>query len=241
MRVKTGHIAIALVCVVLGIMLSMQFKIIKSGGAVTIQRIEDLTAQIKALEKERNDLREEVKSLETKINQFELSASQTNTAIEIMKKDLENAKLLAGLTDVEGPGIIVTLNDSKRSIKPGEDPNLFLIHDDDLLKVLNELRAAGAEAISLNEQRIVSTTEIRCVGPTINVNSIRFAPPYVFKAIGNPDNLEAALKLRGGVIDTLEYWGIEVSIKKADRIVIPKYTGSLKFEYAKPVIEGASR
>jgi Bacterial protein of unknown function (DUF881). len=235
-----GQIAISLICVILGLMISLQFRSVQNGGgAVTIQRVEELTAQLKQVEDENNSLKLQVSQLQNKLDEYETSSSQTNTIISSLREQLENVNILAGLTDVQGPGVIVTLNDSKQEIQPGEDPSLFLIHDDDLLKVLNELRAAGAEAVSLNEQRIVATTEIRCVGPTVNVNSVRFAPPYVFKAIGDPDTLEAALMLKGGVVDTLRYWGIEISIKKADKIIVPRYNGTLNFKYAAPVKEGA--
>lgn len=239
MRIR-GQIAISLICVILGLMISLQFRSVQNGGgAVTIQRVEELTAQLKQVEDENNSLKLQVSQLQNKLDEYETSSSQTNTIISSLREQLEDVNILAGLTDVQGPGVIVTLNDSKQEIQPGEDPSLFLIHDDDLLKVLNELRAAGAEAVSLNEQRIVATTEIRCVGPTVNVNSVRFAPPYVFKAIGDPDTLEAALMLKGGVVDTLRYWGIEISIKKADKIIVPRYNGTLNFKYAAPVKEGA--
>lgn len=239
MKLKV-QVAISLICVILGLMISLQFRSVQNGGgAVTVQRVEELTAQLKQLENENSNLKSQVEQLQDKLNEYETSSSQTNTIISSLKEQLDQVSILAGLTEVQGPGIIVTLNDSEQEIQPGEDPSLFLIHDDDLLKVLNELKAAGAEAISLNEQRIVATTEIRCVGPTVNVNSVRFAPPYVFKAIGDPNTLEASLMLKGGVADTLKYWGIEITIKKADKIVLPGYNGTLNFKYATPVKEGA--
>lgn len=73
---------------------------------------------------------------------------------------------------------MVTIDDSKRSSKPGENPNLYLIHDDDILKVINELWAAGAEAVSINEQRLIANSEIRCADSTLSVNNTRYSPPY---------------------------------------------------------------
>lgn len=232
---KSIYISIAFVCIVLGIMLSTQFRTVKKGGAVTVQRAEELTNQLKQVQSERDALIKQVNDLEAKVNSYEQSSSKTSAVNQALKNDVEKYKELAGLSDVQGPGVIVTINDSKQPIQPGQDPNLFLVHDEDLLKVANELKAAGAEALSLNDQRLISTSEIRCVGPTVNVNSIRFAPPYVFKAIGDPDTLEAALKLKGGVVDTLSTWGIEVNIKKSDKILIKKYDGLIRFKYAKPV------
>lgn len=110
-----------------------------------------------------------------------------------------------------------------------------MVHDEDLLKIVNELRAGGAEAISINDQRIIAISEIRCVGPTININSTRYAPPYVIKAIGNPETLQAALNLKGGIVDTLKFYGIKIDIQTSNNIVVPKYSDPIRFFYAKPV------
>ena len=144
----------------------------------------------------------------------------------------------AGVVALQCPGVIVTIDDSKRSSKPGENPNLYLIHDDDILKVINELWAAGAEAVSINEQRLIASSEIRCAGPTLSVNNTRYSPPYDIRVIGDPQTLENALKMRGGVVETLQFWGIQVNIKKQEIVDIPAYKGSFHFEYAKPVKEG---
>ena len=101
--------------------------------------------------------------------------------------------------------------------------------------MLNELRAAGAEAISLNDQRIVAMSEVRCAGPTVSVNNVRSAPPYVIKAIGAPKTLTSALRLRGGVVETFEFWGIQVKIKAADKVHVPALKAPRNFEYAQSV------
>ena len=147
----------------------------------------------------------------------------------------DRMKLMAGTTDVEGEGIEILLDDSNIAKKSGENPNLYIIHDEDLLRVLNELRAAGAEAISVNDQRIVAMSEIRCAGPTISVNNVRSAPPYVIKAIGAPKTLSSALRLRGGVVETFEFWGIQVKIKTVEKLHIPALKAPRSFEYAKIV------
>ena len=100
------------------------------------------------------------------------------------------------------------------------------------MKVINELRAAGAEALSVNGQRLTGTSEIRCAGPTLSVNNVRSAPPFEVRAIGDTHALEQALKMRGGVADTLKVWGIELVIETADDIYIPAYKGALTYTYA---------
>ena len=94
--------------------------------------------------------------------------------------------MVAGLTDVEGPGVSVILNDSKAENTTGDEAD-YLIHDSDLLSVINELRDAGAQAISFNGERILATSEVRCAGSVVMVNGKRFAAPFIIYAIGDPD------------------------------------------------------
>ena len=152
-----------------------------------------------------------------------------------MDSEMERLQVMAGSTEVKGAGIEVVLDDSNIAKTPNQNPNLYIIHDEDLLRVLNELRAAGAEALSVNDQRIVATSEIRCAGPTVSVNNVRSAPPYVIKAIGSPKTMISALKLRGGVVETFEFWGIQVKIKTVDDLKIPALKSARNFEYAKSV------
>ena len=221
--VKQGQITIALVCVVLGIMLAVQFRTTQGiRSSIAFQRAEDLAKRLSQVEKERDALRAEVTELR-----------KTKGGKDSREEEL--LRMGAGIVAVEGPGVVITIDDSKRPSKPGENPNLYLIHDDDILKVINELWAAGAEAVSINEQRLITRSEIRCAGPTLSVNNTRYSPPYEIKAIGDPQTMENALKLRGGVVETLQFWGIQVQIKRQEKIRVPAYKGALRFEYAVPV------
>jgi len=235
-----AHFLIAAICFILGMMLVAQFRSVQiNGGAATsLQRTQELTTELKNLTDERETLKNEVVELRARLAEYENSASDVSSLTDAMKKELVRARMTAGLLEGTGPGIVITLNDSNLPQQPGEDPNLFLIHDEDLLKVVNELFAAGAEAVSINGQRIVANSEIRCVGPTIIVNSVRLAPPFIVQAIGDPDTLESSMKMRGGVIESLQVFGIQVNIKRQDNIDMPGYTGSVQFKYFKPVKAG---
>jgi uncharacterized protein YlxW (UPF0749 family) len=226
LAIRQGQVAIAMVCVVLGVMLALQFRTTQDiRSSVPFQRIEDLSQRLNQTEKERDALLKQVHELS--------QASEGETAV----KENMNVRMGAGVVALTGPGVVITIDDSKRAAKPGENANLYLIHDDDILKVINEMWAAGAEAISINEQRLVASSEIRCAGPTLSVNNTRYSPPYEIRAIGDQTTLENALKMRGGVVETLQFWGIQVSIKKQDLVDIPAYKGPFHFEYAQPVKE----
>ncbi len=225
---RQGQAAIALVCVVLGFMLAVQFRTTQDiRSSVPYQRIEDLSQRLSQMEKERDSLLKQVDEL------------RKSSVSETAAKELELLKMGAAVMPVTGKGVVVTIDDSKRVSKPGENPNLYLIHDDDILKVINELWAAGAEAAAINEQRLIVTSEIRCAGPTLSVNNTRYTPPYEIRAIGDPQTLETALKMRGGVIETLQFWGIQVSVKQQEIVNVPGYKGSFRFEHAKPLKEEA--
>ena len=218
-----GKVLIAIVFMVLGFMLSVQYKVTVQRRTIRMDRVEDLSERLKAMETENKHLLQEINELRKK------------GADRAKDHGQERLQLLAGTTAVEGAGIEVVLDDSAIPKKANENPNLYIIHDEDLLRVLNELRAAGAEAISLNDQRIVAMSEVRCAGPTVSVNNIRSAPPYVIKAIGAPKTLTSALRLRGGVVETFEFWGIQVKIKSQDKVQIPALKAPRNFEYAKSV------
>ena len=229
-RYKGGHFSIAFVCMVLGFMLALQFRIATDQKAsLPYQRAEELSARLIETEKERDALQEKLAVLE---------ASRQGPGGDDGEKMLRELRLRSGMTALAGPGVIVTVDDSKIQSKAGENQNLYVIHDDDLLKVINELRAAGAEALSLNGQRLTATSEIRCAGPTLSVNNVRSAPPYEIRAIGDSATLVNALKMRGGVMETLQVWGIQLEVKAVDEVVIPAYKGAPSFSHAKEAEEG---
>ena len=228
MRNKGFQLTIALICLVLGLMLGLQFKSVRTNSASDLDQLRSGEVQTKL--KETTD---KLNETEAKLKEYEDAAFQNGKTAEIIKKDIDNFKMISGVVPVKGPGIIVTLNDNKlASTGAGEAESAYIVHDKDILTVVNELRAIGAEAISVNDQRLVSKSEIRCVGPTISINNIKVSVPYVIKAIGNPDGLESSLKMPGGVIDAyLQPW-VDVNIKKQDEITIPKYNGIYTFQYA---------
>lgn len=227
MTVKNKHtrILIFLVCIILGFMITMQLKSHNQHQNVAVQRAEDLTVRLKEVQADRDKLAKELE---------EYRAGRISGAAQ---KEMDELKARAGETVMEGKGIVFTLDDSKQAAKGGENKNLYIIHDEDLLRVINELRSAGAEAISLNGQRLIGSSEVRCVGPTVLVNERRLASPFVISAIGDPQTLESSLKLRGGVIENFKFWGIKAEVVQSDKVRIPAFKGKRTFEFAKIVSE----
>jgi uncharacterized protein YlxW (UPF0749 family) len=139
------------------------------------------------------------------------------------------------LIAVQGPGVRVTLTDSTRSWAGRADD--LLVHDFDLRDVIGILWLGGAEAISVNGERIVNSTSVYCVGSTILVNDTRLAPPYIIVAIGDPDRLEATLRNPGYLRDLkerAERLGIGLSLTQSASVTTPAYKGSVVQRFVQP-------
>lgn len=147
--------------------------------------------------------------------------------------DSKNNRILAGNVDVEGPGIVVALADGES--KEPKDYPMLLVHDDDILRMVNELKAAGAEAISVNGERLISNSEIRCMGTTVLINGNSYSSPFEVKAIGNTANMTEWLKLKNGYTEQLKAIGLGITVEQSESLTIPKYKGKVSFKYAKPV------
>lgn len=232
MKINSAQASIAIVCLVLGIMLAVQFRATESSEINMVPaRVSDLTVKLQMATEERDALAQEVLTLRERLNNVRMN----DDAMADLQEEMQKANMAAGLLALEGPGIIVKLNDSNKSFEKGEDPNALLVHDEDLLKIVNELRASGAEAISINEERLTSMSEIRCAGTTILVNWRKIAPPFEIKATGDPDLLESGLTIKGGYLEYLKFYGIEVGVEKKETVKIPSYNGSMKFAYSEPI------
>lgn len=223
---RRGGWLIALVCVLIGFMVAVQFRTAQDAkGSLSQQRIEEISDRLLQTEHERDELSEELHKMQT-------AAASTDN-----QQDKDLLRYRAALVPLEGEGVIVRMDDSTKPAKAGENPNLYVIHDDDLLRVVNELRAAGAEAVAINGQRLTGTSEIRCAGPTLSVNNVRSSAPFEIRAIGDKKSLENALRMRGGVAETLGVWGIQLDIKASNDVYIPPYRGSIRQSYARETAE----
>ena len=231
---KTRYISIAVVAVVLGLMLAMQFRSTAASqnqsAGVPFDRAQELTVEIRQLDKERYALQQEYDDLTYKLNQANKGQAQ---ALQAINSELNKVRMIAGMLPVKGPGVEVVLDNRSNADGLGPEENLFAVRDDDILKVLNELRGAEAEAISINGVRVVATSEIRLAGSFINVNLTRVLPPYRIEAIGEPDTLRSSLEISGGVVEYLKGMEIKVSVERKKEINIPAYNGK-RLDFAKP-------
>jgi uncharacterized protein YlxW (UPF0749 family) len=228
-------------CAILGALLGLSFKTQKMIRASGVPAANDLAPQYLVMKKRAEDGERTIATLNTQVRKLENTLPSEKGQFRVLSDDLANSKFLAGLTGATGPGVIVTLNDSAKRFPdaPLAVTMTGIIHDTDILQVVNELRAAGAEAVTVNDQRLVATSPIRCAGPTIFVNGTPQTPPYLVRAIGDPAILDKALRLPQGIYDTLH--GLDpgmIKIQKAQTLMLPAYNGPTTTRYAHAVAPG---
>jgi uncharacterized protein YlxW (UPF0749 family) len=209
--VNIKGISITVVSIILGVILAIQYKSIHINSQNQKNqnvRLEDLKDEIISEQRNNDSLREKIQELEEQRRQYERDMGNRGLIEENLKRELQIARLVSGLTNVTGRGIVITLTGP--------------VTDGDILSVINELRASEAQAISVNGHRIIATSEVRKGGNFIVVNGEQIARPYEIKAIGEPDNLVNALNMVGGVTETLSFYNIRYTIEKKEELYISK-------------------
>lgn len=213
---------------------------------VQINTIDEATKSVGTTLKDNSDLRDELihiqgeyeslyKKLENKeknLEEVRLNAATKNEDDIKNEAEIKNNQILLGLTEISGKGFVIELDENKE-ISSNEVLNIngYLVHEEDLLYIVNELFNAGADAVSINDQRIVSTTSILCDGNIIRINGKMVGVPITIKAIGYPERLSGALARPGGYLQSMADDGVKVVHWKSENITIPKYEGVYNYEY----------
>lgn len=223
----TMAIAISIACFVLALVMSMQFKIVYQTDITEIENMRESELRTELANWKEKYEETEAKYEETiaKIEEYQQTKESNEETEKLVDTELEQVNMTLGKTDVEGEGIEVILRET-------ESEEISQINASDLLVIVNALKLAGAEAISINEERIINMTDIVTINNTfIKVNGQRILAPYVIKAIGNQTYLESALVGSGGYVDELKKLGHDVSIEKVNKVKINKYSGEIKIKY----------
>lgn len=226
---------------IFGFILTLQLKSnLSFEGIVTIQQLVNMEKDIQNTSVEKKNLIDSIQDTKSKIDEYNKGIEQKGSIYDSMKTELERVQTIAGLKATQGPGIIVVLTDSTNKLAEGESLQWFLIHDIDILEVVNELRASGAEEISINGERVMPNTSIRCGGPTIIIDGKRHAIPFIIRAVGDPKTLEASMLAPDSYIYFLRDSGFDIKVKKVENLIIDPYIGPQKFKYIK-MVEGGEK
>lgn len=227
----TMAISILIICITFVAVLCIQFKTVEKVNETDIENMRDaeLREQVSEWKSKYEEAYEKLEENNSKIDEYNEKLESNEEASELLDEELKKSQLILGTTDVTGEGVVITLTD-----KP-DNP----IEAADLVELINELRFAGAEAISINEVRIINMTDLADIDSYIIVKpSQRLVSPYVVKAIGNQTYLTSTLCLKNsGFVDRYNNSGKSVSLEKQRNIKIPKYSENIEIKYMKEVTE----
>lgn len=240
MKKNNPKIILTLFSVIIGIFIAIQIKInVESYAPATMGSIENIKLEIDRLKIEIEELQVIEKEKEEELKSLENMDQGDENIIDLLQKELEQNMIKSGYSDLEGPGISIIMYDNPSDTIVGNSVSDDIIHDVDILNILNDLRVAGAEALSINDERVTASSEIKCGGPIIKLNQKSLGTPFQIKAIGDPKLLMAAVNAPGTYGDLLKsVYKIGFEPKLEDHVLIPGYSGRFSYKYAKPKREG---
>ncbi len=223
-------ISIGISCFALALVMSMQFKVVRETDITSIQsmRESELRSELSQWKSKYDEIDEKYQEVSGKISEYQSKKESDNENSSLLEKEQEQINLALGKDDVQGEGIVITLNNVD-DVEPK-------INAEDLLVIVNQLKNAGAEAISINDERIINMSDVVNINLEegeffVKVNGQRKLAPYIIKAIGNQAYLEGAILGNGGRADDLQTIGHEVSIQKDRKVEITKYNGEITTKY----------
>ncbi len=220
----TVIIALGIISLILTLTIFMQFKTVKQTDITAIEtmRETELREELAGWKAKYEEVQTKLSDTEEKINSYKNEMANEEASNNLINQEYIDTENYLGYTDVEGEGIIINIDSTDEKQVASEN----------ILTLINELRLAGAEAISINDERVVNTTEIVDVDTRfVIVNEKRLVGPFVIKAIGDKKYLESSISIKGGYLDQMKANEINVTYSLEDKIQIPKYSGVYNLEY----------
>ncbi|HET6380144.1 MAG TPA: DUF881 domain-containing protein [candidate division Zixibacteria bacterium] len=239
---RSWALSVAAALAIVGFVGAAQWNSSVARQTFTTSAQQVLAAQVLELEEEQATLREEIAEAEAQVQQFQEESRSGSATLAELSERLDAARLAAGLTEVRGPGVVIEIADSNRVVPPGENPASFIVLVDDLRDIVTALWASGAEAIAINDERLVATSSIYGVGASILVNTSFLTPPYRIEAIGPEgllDRFMAHEAFQGRVAQRIEFFGLEFATAAEQELTLPAFVGTTRFRWAVPVEETA--
>lgn len=226
----TMVITVGIACFVLVLVMTMQFKIVNEVDVTSIEsmRKTELSTELANWKTRYDEVNKQYEETVSMIEEYKNNKQSNEETNNLINTELNQINMSLGKTDVEGQGIIIRINETNRE-------DVEKITSDDLLLIVNALKLAGAEAISINDQRIINMSDIVYIDAAgiIKVNGERVLPPYEIKAIGDSQYLESSLIGNGGVVDDMRKKEQDVIIQKENNVHINKYNKEIETKYMK--------
>lgn len=238
MKNNEATLFVFIASIIIGLLISLTFNFNYSTNRIILdsKQYEEAYNERNKLMNDISNLRDQYNVLYSKAQKYKNDIKDTNGVLDGIEDELYQSKLVIGTTSVEGEGIEITLKDqefkstdnlTEKEMKSG------LVHDFDLISVVNDLRNAGAEAISINGQRVVQSTEILCGGPYVYINGVKVLGPFHISAIGNKSVLKEYMLMDQNYLKILIQRKIKVDVTENNKLQIPAYDGKLKKKYLK--------
>jgi len=223
------QVGLAVLLLLAGFLLVIQVRAnraLRAGAALPSRRLDDLMVLVRRQQEADRGLRDEVMTLQAKLDEYRAAASRGESLTGQMRRDVAGLRAVLGLTRLRGPGL--------RVILAGSPQRLATPQAQDVAGAANELWAAGAEAVAVNGLRVLATEGMVPDRRGIRIRDRVLFEPYVIVAIGDPVALEGALLVRGGLVDGLEGVGITVTLSRLPDVTLGPYTGTLRLRHARP-------
>lgn len=230
MKKRDITIIFGIMCMILTTAIVIQYKTIKNANMITGSTSNsELKTEVLIWKEKYEDAYEQLEISEKKLEKQRTIATKDDDESKDMQKELNKLNSLLGTIDVKGKGVVITLSDNNnitnQTIGVLDNISNYLIHDTDLLFIVNELKNAGAEAISINDERIINDTAITCDGNVILINGNKISSPFTIKAIGSEETILGAIQRPGGFLEQLHEYGLVGNITRQANITIFKYNG----------------
>lgn len=232
MKYKTKRIVLVIIYLLIGVFLGLYLKTGKEFfEPLSINKMKETSTKIKNLKAEIKSINEELEKQDKKLETLEKLVKNDSEFLKFLKDEKVFYEMISGDVDLEGAGIVLKITEESvdRPVKRTD-----VIHDSDLLRIINDLRTSGAEAISINDLRVYSRTGVKCNGPVVRLNGRTKGAPFIIKAIGNSDKLYSAIKSPGTFASILETINpIKLEIEQKEKVLVKKKIDEDKIIYSK--------
>ena len=223
----TMTITMVIACFALALVMSMQFKIASETDITSIENMREaeLRTELANWKSKYEEVEKKYEETSSKIDEYKQNKESNEDTEKLVDDELQQVNMQLGKVDVQGEGIEVTLRET-------DNEEISRITADDLILIVNALKVSGAEAISINDERIINMSDMVDINDSfIKINGQRIVAPYIIKAIGNQSYLESSLISNGGPVDEMKKIGQDVSITKSNKVIVPKYNKEIKIKY----------
>ena len=225
-KIKTKQTLILLIAFVLGIFIAIYLKSMDSNNVyISLEEKRLLESEINNKKVEISNLKKRKEEYKKSLKAYKEVIKNENKSIEeLMNEELDYLKVISGYSSIVGSGVVITIKDSERELSSGETPNDLLVHDIDILRILNDLKKAGSKGIAINGERVLPTSEIKCSGATITVNKTTYGQPFIIEAIGDTESLMASINAPQSYAGLLRsVYGIYINIEENEEITLKFY------------------